>query len=512
MKKYILSILALAAAVSVGCNKEQAVPETGGRTVTVTAALEQGATKVTTGSETGKFAWEKGDQIGVWVGDAFVPFTLEDSSVGAVAGKFTGVVPEGKDIDFAVYPYSENDSYEDGVYTSNYSTGWYGGYKSCVHLYAPKSDAANEYKFQHLCAYAMVTLKNVRPDCKYIYLETTGGDLFLTGGQGADLTAEYPKFTTGAQAQGFIQLPEDHSKIVVYAPIIPGEWDNKYFIVKFFQDLGWDYEYGKGILPDEPVLNKAGYLQTGGFINRGDLIVLPAIEFEGGTASGLGATIEGGLSWLSGAKIGLYDGSAFSEMSLVGGNVAEGEFEGEIPAGATVAVSPASGMSLSGNTLRIEKATWGYTLGPVLYGPVGEGTASYEKTVAFKHLGAVVRATLNNVPESVTHLFVETGASSKFFFNAATCDLSADVPVLTAEAVNDWVFAAVPPHGDGARLVIDVPVAPGTYDDASPMFNIELYTEMDWGGKIDGTKQNKRLEETGGVIKRGDVIELEYNW
>ena len=108
MKKYIFSIVALATLrLIAGCEKPKTSESvTGSRIVTVTAALENAATKVTTGSEVGKFAWESGDQIGVWVGDAFVPFTLDESSVGAVAGKFTGEVPAGKEIDFAVYPYA----------------------------------------------------------------------------------------------------------------------------------------------------------------------------------------------------------------------------------------------------------------------------------------------------------------------------------------------------------------------------------------------------------------------
>ena len=162
MKKYIFSIIALAAlALIAGCEKQQSVePVAASRIVTVTAALDNGATKVTTGSEIGKFAWEKGDVIGVWVGDAFVPFTLDESTVGAVAGKFTGEVPAGKEIDFAVYPYAEGDTYADGKYTSTYSSDWW-DYKNAVHLYAPKANSANEYRFQHLCAYVLVTIKNL---------------------------------------------------------------------------------------------------------------------------------------------------------------------------------------------------------------------------------------------------------------------------------------------------------------------------------------------------------------
>ena len=279
MKKYILPLLALAAMAFAGCAKQEAATPKG-RVVTITAALDN-ATKVTTGSAIGKFAWEEGDAIGVWDGEEFIKFTLDPSTAGAVAGKFTGTVPGGKEIGFAVYPYNETDEYtEDGVYVCNFEGGNY-DYKSTVHMYAPKTGNSNTYKFQHLCAYVMVTIKNLRADCKYVFLETAGGNFFLVGGQMASLTAEYPKFegSIGINDWGFVELPEDHSNIVLYAPVLPGEWDNKLFNVKFFQQADFAWEYGKGNLSSEPSINKTGHLQTGGYINRGDLIVLPEIVF-----------------------------------------------------------------------------------------------------------------------------------------------------------------------------------------------------------------------------------------
>ena len=517
MKKYIYTLFAAAAALAAfsACNKQEAPVTLGAtRTVTITAALENAVSKATTGSEVGKFAWESGDVIGVWVGDAFVPFTLDASAAGATAGKFTGQVPEGKELGFAVYPYSERDTYADNIYTSGYNESWW-EFHPTLHMYAPKAGTANEYKFQHLCAYAMITIKNVREDCKYIYLESPGGPMFLTGGQHADLSAEYPKFTDGVQEQGFVPLPEDHSKIVIYAPILPGPWaDNKLFKVKFFQKNDWSYEYGKNALAEEPVINHIGKLQTGGIVNRGELIVFPEIVFEGGEASGISATIEGGMSWLSGTKIGIWNGTALTEMTVAGGNVAVGEFEGNVPDGAMGAITPTTGVTIDGNTLTVERGSWGdYTTGAVLWGKIGEPTSSaYKASIAFKHLGATVRATLNNVPAAAKYCFIETGPNSKFIYTKATADLSAAEPVLSNGDVTDWAFAPLPAHADGAKIVVDFPILPGEYTDANPMFNIELYEETDWGKKIADSKKNMNLTETAGKIARGGVYELTYNW
>ncbi|MBR6882798.1 MAG: hypothetical protein IKN06_07535 [Bacteroidales bacterium] len=514
MKKYIFPLIAAIAAIALsGCNKQDVAQEPAGdRVVTVYAALESAVTRVTTGSEIGKFVWEKGDQIGVWVGDEFVPFTLEDSAEGATAGKFTGTVPEGKEIKFAVYPYSENDTYEDGIYTSFYNESWWGDYKSCVHLYAPVSEG-NIFKFQHLCAYALVTIKNVRQDCKYAYLESPGGAMFLTGGQKADLTKEYPKFTEGAQEQGFVPLPEDHSKIVIYAPIMPGNWaDGKAFKVKFFQDVDWGKEYGKGDLVDEPVINHVGKLITGGVVNRGEIIVPPDIVFEGGEASGLSATIEGGLTWLSGTKIGLWDGTTLTEKTVSGGNVAVGEFEGDIPEGAQYAITPTTGVSLEGTTLKYTNDQWNFNPGAFLFGTVGEPSSpAYLKSVAFKNMGATIRVTLKNIPAAAKSVFLECGARQFFFFDGTVNPLDEN-PVIEATAKDEWCVMVLPEHtGDIAQLVVDIPILTGAYDTPPWGFKAECYSvtaeEWDWGAKASNKPQSNEIQ-TDGTIKRGDIFNV----
>jgi len=514
MKKVIFSVLTLAvAAMIAGCAKQQSVesvPAT--RTVTVTAALENAVTKVTTGSEVGKFAWEKGDVIGVWVGDAFVPFTLDDSAAGTVAGKFTGEVPEGKEIDFAVYPYAEGDTFADGVYTSTYSADWW-DYKNAVHLYAPKANSAGEYKFQHLCAYALITIKNVRADCKYAYLESPGGSMFLQGGQTADLTAEYPKFKDGAAEQVFVELPEDHSKIVLYIPILPGEWqDGKAFKVKFFRDKDWGQEYGKGELEGEPVINHVGKIITGGIVNRGEIIVFPDIVFEGGAASGISATIEGGLTWLSGSTIGLWDGTTLTEKTVASGNVAVGEFEGDIPEGATYAVTPVSCVTLEGTTLKYTNDQWGITPGAFLFGEIGEPASSeYLKSIAFKNLCATIRVTLKNIPAAAKSVFLECGARPFFFFDATVNPLDEN-PVVEATSTNEWCLLALPEHsGDIASLTFDIPILTGEYATPPWGFKAECYSvtadEWDWGAKASNKPQSNEIE-TDGTIKRGDIFNV----
>ena len=475
----------------------------------MTASLGGAQTRVTTGSAVGKFAWESGDVIGIWTGEAFTPFTIEESSVGKVAGTFTGTLPDGGTIGFAVYPYCAEDTYAENVYTSKYSEGNY-GFKSCVRLYAAAAPETKDYKFQHLCAYVRLTFKNVPAEAKYAFVETTQGNNFLTGEATADLSAEYPKFTTGAGDFGFIDVPE-HTGVLpkweLYVPILTGEYDNKQFRITLFREPVGEESIWAAEL-DKAVYNHKGFLQTGGVVNRGDIFSLPDIVFEGGAASGMSATIEGDLTWLEGTKIGLWDGSAFTEKTVVGGNTSTGEFEGDIPAGATAAVSPVEGVTIEGNTLSVTREQVGYTTGSLLYGTIGEPTSSaYLKSVAFKNLGATIRVTLKNIPAATNGVFLECGGQPFFYFGG-TADLSAAEPVITSSETNEWVFVAVPEHtGDIASWTFDLPILTGAYSTPSWGFKAEGYVAVGWSDKTTNKPQSNELEFDGG-IKRGDVYNV----
>ena len=510
MKKNIFIVIAASIALFAGCAKEATtVDNTPGNVVKVTASLGSATTRVTTGSEVGKFAWESGDVIGIWTGEAFTPFTIEESSVGKTAGTFTGTVPAGGSIGFAVYPYCAEDTYADNIYTSRYSTDNY-SFKTAVRLYAPAAAETKDYKFQHLCAYVKVTIKNLPEEAKYAFVETTQGNNFLACETSADLSAEYPKFTGGDSDFAFIDIPE-HTGILpaweLYVPITTGEYDNKQFRITFFTEPG-DGESIWSAEMDKAVYNHKGFLQTGGVVNRGDLFSLPDIVFEGGTASGLSATIEGGLSWLSGAKIGLWDGSAFTEKTVASGGVAVGEFEGDIPAGATAAVSPVAGVTIEGNTLSVTREQVGYTTGALLYGTIGDPTSpAYLKSVDFKHLGAVIRVTFKNIPEGTNGIFLECGARPFFYFSG-TADLSAENPVISSEDKNEWCFLAVPEHtGALASWTVDVPILTGAYDTPPWGIKAECYVDCGWSDKTSNKPQSNEIQTTG-TINRGDVFNV----
>lgn len=294
MKKYILSALAIASALFAGCNKNEVAPSNfeGSRTVKVTAALE--ATKVGVTNDY-KYQWEAGDVIGVWTGAEFTPFTVDASSVGTGVGVFTGTLPDGgviNDASVAVYPYNApdaeaehlGDTLEGSVYTSNYNdNNW--DYKPCVPLYAKATASVNgssvaDFKFGILSAAAKLTIKNIPAEAKLIFLEAPQRILLGTGS--ADLSAEYPKLAANMSNfdYAFIVLPEHSEAIAEYTAIIPivtGEYADPVFRFTLFNCDMDNFDWGGEM--DKATYNHKGNLNTGGYINRGDLFVLPTVTF-----------------------------------------------------------------------------------------------------------------------------------------------------------------------------------------------------------------------------------------
>lgn len=294
MKKYILSAIAIATTLLVGCNKsETEVPAVQGNVVKVTANL--GVSKVSTNADNTKYQWEAGDVIGVWTGAEFTPFTVEASSVGTGVGVFTGTVPDGgavTETSVAVYPYCADDTLEGTSYTTNYnSSNW--SYLSAVPMLAKAGASVNgsavaDFKFGLLTAAAKLTIKNIPAEAKLIFLEAPQKILFGTGT--ADISAEFPKVSTGMSNYdyAFVELPEHSSAIEEYTffiPIVCGEYTDPTLRFTFFScdmdNFTWAQAADNGGIGemDKSVYNHRGNLNTGGYINRGDLFVLPVVEF-----------------------------------------------------------------------------------------------------------------------------------------------------------------------------------------------------------------------------------------
>lgn len=289
MKKYIFSALVAAAAIFAGCSKNE-LPSAmeSPRVVKVSVGIE---TRVATSADNTKYQWEAGDVIGVWTGAAFTPFTVDAASVGQCAGTFTGTLPEGGSVtesSIAVYPFCAEDTYADGIYTSNYNgDNW--NYKTGAPMLAKATASLNgstvaNFKFGLLTAAAKLTIRNIPADANYIFLEAP--QRILSGTGSADVSAEFPKIdstiksgdesTFGSFDYAFVALPE-HSGVIeeftAIIPIVTGQYADPKFRFTLFSAEDWGAEF-----PKDPY-NHVGYLNTGGYINRGDLYILPVVTF-----------------------------------------------------------------------------------------------------------------------------------------------------------------------------------------------------------------------------------------
>ena len=276
MRKYIISVIAVAAALFAGCSKSdfQTVAPSS-RTVKVSAALE--GTRAALNGE--KLVWEAGDVIGVWTGSAFTPFTVDAACAGQGAGTFTGTLPEGGAINessYAVFPYREGDTMEGTVYKSDLTD------RNTKYALAAKptatasgSTTVADYKFGQLTAAVKVTVKNIPAEANFIFFESDK-QLFVNNAE-ADLSAEFPKFNVTETGDWYFYALPEHTGAIesldLVVPIVTGGFAGPKFRFTLFSAEDWGAEF-----PKDPY-NHYGFLDTGGVINRSDVFVLPDVTF-----------------------------------------------------------------------------------------------------------------------------------------------------------------------------------------------------------------------------------------
>lgn len=237
MKKIFLISLAVAATLFVGCNKETAAPVKNGQTVTISASVD--ASKVASSAK-GKFTWSKGDQLGVWTGAELTPFTLDAGCEGYGYGTFTGTIPAGGAINensIACFPY-DGVTIEGATATlPSLNSGWGCNYPTSAYFLVSSAPSKNEngvvsgFKFNHITAYARITLKNIGASCKALYYESycpnkdcSYSGFILDGGTYNVVSGE---FAPAANDWAFIVLPE-HTKVIesltIVLPLVPANF------------------------------------------------------------------------------------------------------------------------------------------------------------------------------------------------------------------------------------------------------------------------------------------------
>ena len=153
--------------------------------------------------------------------------------------------------------------------------------------------------------------------------------------------------------------------------------------------------------------------------------------------------------WAADDEIAVWNGSAFETIPLTAGaGTATGTFSGTMEGTpSTVAVYPASiAKGLDGNTLTVElPSEYDYSLQGIRMPLIAtlEGTGD----LVFRHLGAVVKVDVANLPADATNLRVEVSGQVNGTFSA---DLSQDDPVLLSGSAQEGENSVVVHFNPGA--------------------------------------------------------------
>ena len=181
-----------------------------------TAEVEAKAKTRSFMNDSGKFSWANGDQISVWNGLCFVPFTC---SGGNVFSSAVSVNPSG----YAIYPFGSHE-YENEVVTVNLPTT----YGNTETVYTPNTNAvmlaaveqgSEKLTFRHLGGLMRFNVKNVPAGAKQFKFTTNKvitGDFTVTtdgvieakdGLTNNSVAIEFKKLEAAQDMTFFIPLP-----------------------------------------------------------------------------------------------------------------------------------------------------------------------------------------------------------------------------------------------------------------------------------------------------------------
>lgn len=281
MKKILIASLAAAAMLFAGCSKNVEAPANGSRIVRVSASADP--TTMVASSTSGRFTWQKNDAIGIWTGAGITKFTLDPEWDGFGYGEFIGELPDGGVINensYAVYPYAEGAEATATSYTFPAASKW--EIPTSNYMLYGKGGAATDGKvanftFHHTTAYFRVTVKNIRPACGGLFIESAGPCFAL--GASVDFSGEAPAITYPAADENIIYAVPEHTattEVTLIIPMMAGEYAQtwgkgglKFRIACYSEPNWWSTKFD----------DAAGYLGegTGITLAAGDYYIFPDI-------------------------------------------------------------------------------------------------------------------------------------------------------------------------------------------------------------------------------------------
>ena len=225
MKKTFVLFAAFVACIALSCskiNEEIVDPETGMKTVTITATIDEPETRTSyTGST---FSWTTGDQISVLGSDnIFYTFTATST---AASTTFTGELPVGVNLDdsFALFPADAGHTTTKFSVPKTKDTRATGS--ADLPMYGKKG-AGNVYSFTHMTGGIRLTIGNFPASITYATISVVNASLKLSGLFTINESGEYHVWSaaggSSVDEKSFIRtVPVVDCKADVFIPYAAG--------------------------------------------------------------------------------------------------------------------------------------------------------------------------------------------------------------------------------------------------------------------------------------------------
>ncbi len=302
MKRFNHLGMALAAITLVSCSNEDIfdAPDATSDMYSLTAVMNNGDTRATATNENGshKFAWQEGDEIGIYAGASIQKMTLSDGA-GTAKGIFSATSQPAETVTSAIYPYNTGHKFENNVWTislpSNYNySGAYTGNVNCPMLATVNTsettptvetaETVSALQFKHLAGAIRFDILSLPPSANKVVL--TLPNKKVTG----NFTVSDNKITTSDS-----QNSDEQSIAICFTPQNGNTGENtEQSSVFFFPVPTGDYSGLKlEVKQDETVLNS--YTNNTSFsIKKNDMAMYPVITIGGEKEDFLKACESGG--------------------------------------------------------------------------------------------------------------------------------------------------------------------------------------------------------------------------
>ena len=226
----------------------------------------------------------------------------------------------------------------------------------------------------------------------------------------------------------------------------------------------------------------------------------------------------GKFTWEEGDAIGVWTGSELTKFTLdaTSAGEAEGTFTGTLPAGGAIdensyAVYPYDYVTVEGTTakLNVNSGFWARQAPARLVPMFAKAGTGHTSGFQFKHLGAVARFSIENLPEEIIAIYLEIYPGTPrtiWAKNGTTADLSAAEPQFAGTGDEGYAFAIPSEAASYKKLDICVPIIPGEYSDQMTM-KVKMFKDTG-ASEVGSYTKVGRLGSKSTTYSRGQLLSM----